>query len=110
MIVINTEKIDPLPVMSGETRYPERLEEKIAEIIPKTAVLDATSIAEECGSPRAANIVLVGLVGRALGMPREFLAEAVQFLVPEKAIEINLKALTEGWNYLDNLPIKITRE
>lgn len=107
LIVINTDKIDPLPVMSGEVRYPERLEEKIAEVVAKTVALDATGMAEECGNSKAANILLVGMVGRALGMPKDSLAEAIKGLVPPKAVDVNLKALTQGWNHLDKLSIKI---
>jgi len=108
IMVVNTDKIDPLPVMSGETHYPDKLEVKIAELVPKTVVLDATAIAERCGNAKTANIVLVGLVGRALGMPRESLLEAVRGLVPARAIEVNLRALQHGWDHLDQVPVKIS--
>lgn len=110
LMVINTDKIDPLPVMSGEVRYPEKLEEKIAGVVPKTVTLDATGIAEKCGTSKAANIVLVGLVGRTLGMPLDSLVEAIRGLVPEKAIDINIRALNEGWNYMDKASIDIGME
>ena len=107
LMVINTDKIDPLPVMSGEVRYPERLEKKIAAVVPKTVTLDATGIAEGCGTSKAANIVLVGLVGRTLGMPLDSLTEAIRGLVPEKAVDTNIKALHEGWNYMEQVSINI---
>jgi indolepyruvate ferredoxin oxidoreductase beta subunit len=110
LIIINTDKIDPLPVMSGEVRYPERLEEKIAAVVPKTVALDATGMAEKCGTSKAANIVMVGLVGRTLGMPLDSLTEAIKGLVPQKAIDINVQALNEGWNYMDKVSIKIGTE
>lgn len=110
LMVINTDKIDPLPVMSGEVRYPEKLEEKIAGVVPKTVTLDATGIAEKCGTSKAANIVLVGLVGKTLGMPLDSLVEAIRGLVPEKAIDINIRALNEGWNYMDKVSIDIGME
>lgn len=110
LMIINTDKIDPLPVMSGEVRYPERLEEKIAAVVPNTVTLDATGIAEKCGTSKAANIVLVGMVGRILGMPFDSLAEAIKGLVPEKAIDINIKALNEGWNYMDSISINFGME
>lgn len=110
LMVINTDKIDPLPVMSGEVRYPDKLEEKIAGVVPKTVTLDATGIAEKCGTSKAANIVLVGLVGKTLGMPLDSLVEAIRGLVPEKAIDINIRALNEGWNYMDKVSIDIGME
>ncbi len=110
LMVINTDRIDPLPVMSGEVGYPERLEEKIAQVVPKTITLDATGIAAGCGTSRAANIVLVGLVGRALGFPLDLLEEAVRALVPKKVVDINIKALNAGWNYMDNNLISMVRD
>ena len=110
LMVINTDRIDPLPVMSGEVAYPEKLEEKIARVVPKTISLDATGIAAGCGTSRAANIVLVGLVGRALGFPLDALEEAVRGLVPQKVVDINIKALNAGWNYVDNDLISMVRD
>ncbi|NLB17282.1 MAG: indolepyruvate oxidoreductase subunit beta [Syntrophomonadaceae bacterium] len=101
-IIINTESIDPLPVMSGAAVYPESLEEKIAAVVPNTVVLDASGIAEGCGTIIAANIVMVGRVVKALQMSKDSLAEAIKTLVPSKAIDINLRALDAGWNLMDN--------
>ena len=86
------------------------MEEKIAGVVPKTITLDATGIAEKCGTSKAANIVLVGLVGKTLGMPLDSLVEAIRGLVPEKAIDVNIRALNEGWNYMDKVSIDIGME
>lgn len=96
MVIINDQQIDPLPVMSGEARYPEKLEAKIVSLIPGTVVLDATRMANECGDVRATNMVLVGLLGRALNLPDESLESALVGLVPKKAIAVNQKALLQG--------------
>ncbi|NLV17427.1 MAG: indolepyruvate oxidoreductase subunit beta [Syntrophomonadaceae bacterium] len=101
LIVINTESIDPLPVMSGADVYPENLEQKIAAVVPNTVIMDASGIAEECGNIKAANIVMVGRVGKALQMSKDSLAQAIKTLVPSKAIDINLRALDAGWDFMD---------
>ncbi len=107
LMLINNERIDPAPVMSGESKYPESIEEKIAAVVPKTVVIDATDIAVDCGTAKAANMVLVGLMSRALDLPKDAVAQAVKDMVPAKAVEINLAAMDKGWNYLDKTPISI---
>ncbi|MGE5398525.1 MAG: indolepyruvate oxidoreductase subunit beta [Chitinophagales bacterium] len=107
LIVINNERIDPLPVMNGESQYPDNLEKAIADVVPRTVVLDATDMARECGNDRAANIVMVGLMGKAIGIPDASLDQAIRKLVPQKVMDINLKAAESGRNYLDNSGISL---
>jgi indolepyruvate ferredoxin oxidoreductase beta subunit len=107
LMVINNETIDPLPVMSGESKYPQQLEEKIAAKVPRTVVVDASGIAKDCGNIKAANVVLIGIAGRVLNLPEDALVRAIQKMVPERAIEINLRALAEGRNYLDKTAVNI---
>lgn len=100
IMIINNDRIDPGPVMSGEMKYPEKLEEKIARLVQKTYVINATELAGECGSVRAANVVLVGLLGELLHIDPEVMESAVKEVVPEKALEVNLKALQAGQNFM----------
>ena len=99
IIIVNNDRIDPGPVMSGEMKYPEKLEEKIARLVPRTYVINATELAGECGSVRAANVVLVGLLGALLHIDPEVMESAVKEVVPEKALDVNLKALQAGQNF-----------
>ncbi|MGE5404201.1 MAG: indolepyruvate oxidoreductase subunit beta [Candidatus Saccharibacteria bacterium] len=98
-IIINDDRIDPAPVMSGDAKYPEKLEEKIASVVPRTIVIDATSVAKKCGNVKAANTVLVGVMGREVGIPDEALEEAINKVVPAKAREVNQKALAAGRDF-----------
>lgn len=96
MVLINNERVNPLPVLSGKASYPDNIHEKIAQTIKRTQVLNATEIAEECGNVRAANVVLVGLLSAAIGLPTEEVEKAIEEIVPAKALEVNLKAFREG--------------
>jgi len=40
-------------------------------------------------------------VGKALQMSKDSLAQAIKTLVPSKAIDINLRALDAGWDFMD---------
>ena len=71
MVIINDDRVDPLPVMSGKVKYPDDIDQRIAQMVEKTMVVDASSIAVECGNVRAANVVMVGLLAGAMGFPEE---------------------------------------
>lgn len=95
-IITNTQKIAPMPVIMGAQEYPEELIEKIrAKGVDITAV-DALSLAEEAGSSRAVNVVLMGLISKTAGFPEEVWAKALEECVPAKALEINKKAFALG--------------
>ena len=96
MVIINNERVNPLPVMSGKEKYPDQIHEKIAGLLPKTAIIDATAIATRCGNVRAANVVLVGILTAAVGIPADEVEKAISTIVPAKALEVNLSAFREG--------------
>lgn len=96
MVIINNERVNPLPVMSGKAKYPDDIHNKIAALLPKTSIVDATDIADRCGNTKAANVVLVGMLSQAIGLPAEEVEKAIRAIVPAKALDINLNAFNEG--------------
>ena len=58
-IVVNTQEIDPMPVITGATRYPADLVEKMEAAGAKVDAMDCLSLAEQAGSSKAVNIVLM---------------------------------------------------
>lgn len=96
MVIINNERVDPLPVMSGKLKYPDDIHEKVAASIKNTSLIDASRIAVECGNVRAANVVLVGMLSEAIGLPEEEVEKAIRAIVPAKALDVNLKAYQAG--------------
>jgi indolepyruvate ferredoxin oxidoreductase beta subunit len=100
MVIINDERVDPLPVMSGRVKYPLDIVEKIKGMVPNTRLINATEIAEECGNARAANVVLVGVLAAVAGLPVQETQDAIRALVPARAIDINLKAFEKGMSVI----------
>ncbi|MEN6349847.1 MAG: indolepyruvate oxidoreductase subunit beta [Syntrophomonas sp.] len=96
MVIVNDDRVDPLPVLSGKAKYPENIVDRIKEMVSNTTLIDATSIAKACGDVRAANVVLVGILCSAIGLPEEEVIKAIRQLVPPKALDINLAAFNEG--------------
>lgn len=100
MVIINNDRVDPLPVMSGKVKYPEDIVDRIQAVVPNTTVVEATQIARECGNARAANVVLVGVLSAAMDLPDAEVQKAITSFVPAKALEINLKAYAQGRQWL----------
>jgi indolepyruvate ferredoxin oxidoreductase beta subunit len=95
-IVTNTQRIEPMPVITGAAAYPENL---IAKLEEKGAVVDAMdclTLAEEAGSSKAVNIVLMGRLSKYFDIPAEKWQQAIEALVPEKFRDVNLKAFELG--------------
>ena len=95
-IVTNTQKIDPMPVITGAASYPENLIEKMRSKGAVVDAMDCLTLAEEAGSVKAVNIVLMGRLSRYFEIPREKWQQAIEALVPEKLRQVNLRAFDLG--------------
>ena len=96
VIVANTQQINPMPVITGAAEYPAELENKIRAAGVKLITADALSLAREAGSEKAVNVALLGMTATALGLDAEKMRKALQACVPEKFLELNLRALALG--------------
>ncbi len=96
VIITNTQEINPMPVVTGAAEYPEDLVAKMKAAGAKVIAADALAIAREAGSEKAVNVALIGMAAHALGIDDETLREAVRISVPEKFLELNLKAFDLG--------------
>ncbi len=95
-IITSTQKIDPMPVITGNAKYPEDIVEKIKSIGIETDALDCLSLASEAGSVKAANIVLMGRLSNYFDLPEEAWLKALEAVVPPKFLELNKKAFELG--------------
>lgn len=95
-IVVNTQEINPMPVITGAAVYPENLVEKMEALGIQVDAMDCLSLAEQAGSAKAVNIVLMGRLSRYFEIPEEAWIEAIKACVPAKFVELNLKAFQLG--------------
>jgi len=95
-IITNTQQIDPMPVITGAAAYPEDLAAKMAAAGAKVDAFDALSLAEEAGSSKAVNIVLMGRLSGYFPFPKEAWAKAIDETVPERFLEMNRRAFELG--------------
>ena len=95
-IVVNTQQIDPMPVITGAASYPENLIEKIQEKGIAVDAMDCLSLAEQAGSSKAVNLVLMGRLSRYFDIPEEKWLAAIEQCVPAKFVEMNKRAFVLG--------------
>ncbi len=94
---INTQEILPMPVITGAQQYPADIEKRLGELVPKAVFVDALSLAEQAGSPKALNVVLLGVLAKHMDIDKQAFLDAIQKTVPTKTLEVNLAAFEKGY-------------
>lgn len=91
-LVLNTQRINPMPVITGAAEYPENITEKLKKTGADITAVDALKIAEEAGSAKAVNVALLGVLSGSTEFVEDVWMKAIEKCVPEKALDINKKA------------------
>lgn len=96
-MIVNDRAMSPMPVIIGAAEYPEGI---IDELKSKADVvsLDALELAQKAGSIKAVNVVLIGVLAKSTDIPYEAWIEAIKTTVPERFLDINLKAFELGYS------------
>ncbi len=97
-LITNTQKMDPMPVITGTMEYPQDIIEKIREKGVNLDTVDALDFAVKAGSQKAVNVVLMGAMAAKLNLPKEAWVKALEQTVPQKFIEMNKTAFELGFN------------
>lgn len=95
-LISNNQQIDPMPVITGAAEYPQDLEKKMQDCGCNVTVIDALELANQAGSAKAVNVVLIGAVSNLLGFEEKLWLEALERQVPPKFLELNRKAFQLG--------------
>ena len=96
-IIANTQQMNPMPVITGAMEYPKDIEKKLSERIDLQAV-DALAAAKEAGNLKAVNVVLIGLLAKSTDTDKQIWLDTIKETVPEKLLDVNLKAFEIGYN------------
>lgn len=97
-LVVNTQQIDPMPVITGAAKYPEAVIEKLKEKTDGVIAIDALKLANEAGNGKSVNVALIGVLAKNSEIAKEKWIEAINSTVPPKFLEANLKAFELGYN------------
>lgn len=96
-LIVNTQEIDPMPVIMGKAKYPENILDKLMKNVKSVIPLNALDIANECGNSKAVNVVLIGLLASISEIPKEKWIDSIKEVVPAKILDVNLKAFNAGY-------------
>ncbi|WP_026485814.1 indolepyruvate oxidoreductase subunit beta [Caldanaerobius polysaccharolyticus] len=97
MAIVNTQKILPAPVVLGFARYPDNIFHSFKERGINCIQVDALSLAQKCGSAKAVNTVLIGVLAKRSQVPKSVWLEALKNCVPPKTVDLNVKAFNMGY-------------
>ena len=61
--------------------------------------MDCLALAKEAGSVKAVNVVLIGRLSHYFDIPEEEWIKVIKDTVPEKFVEMNIKAFELGRNF-----------
>lgn len=95
-IITNTQQVNPMPVITGAAQYPQGLEGKLRDAGIDLDAMDALALAEEAGSSKAVNIVLLGRLSKWFDFTEAEWMTAIEQSVPPKFLEMNQKAFALG--------------
>ena len=104
VILMNLDPVLPSMVAAGFEEYPEisSLVDSVKGVNPNVVTIEATKLAIEAGKAVAANAVMIGAVAAMKGFPigKDILLEALREQVPEKFLELNIKAFEMGYSHI----------
>ncbi len=96
-IIVNTQEIDPMPVITGAAAYPSDVLDTLKASGFDVDDFDALAPALEAGSAKAVNIVLMGHFAACTEIPKENWLKALEKVINPKFLEMNRKAFDLGY-------------
>jgi indolepyruvate ferredoxin oxidoreductase beta subunit len=96
VIIVNDQRIDPMPVVTGVAKYPDGIIEKLSKKYRVVSV-DAMDEAIKMGNSRVFNVIILGIAAKNMDFPKEQWIEVIKKTVPPKTIDINVAAFEKGY-------------
>jgi len=96
-IVTNTQQMKPMPVIAGLAKYPEDLVGKMRAKGITVDAMDCLALAEQAGSSKAVNMVLMGRLSHYFpNIPAQAWQASLEANVPPKVLDLNKVAFALG--------------
>ncbi|MDR0433915.1 MAG: indolepyruvate oxidoreductase subunit beta [Gracilibacteraceae bacterium] len=95
-MLVNDQRVDPMPVLTGAAVYPENAAALLAAAGAAVTFCDGIDLARRAGSAKAVNLVLLGLLSRHLEFSPAEWEQAIRQAGPEKYLAANLAAFRLG--------------
>jgi indolepyruvate ferredoxin oxidoreductase beta subunit len=95
-ILLNTQRILPMPVISGKQPYPEYIAATLGGYGVKVIEADALCLAQKAGNAKAVNTVMLGMLSNIMGIDDLLWMNALKECIPERFLDVNVKAFKQG--------------
>jgi indolepyruvate ferredoxin oxidoreductase beta subunit len=96
LLIYNAMQINPSPVAAGLATYPPEIDAQIKAAWSNVRPVDANGLAQQAGTIKAANVVMLGAVSGALPFKPETWEAVIRRVVPPKTVDVNLEAFRLG--------------
>ena len=96
-MIVNTQQIMPLPVITGAAQYPGDIVAKLKQGVSTVVAINALPLAKEAGNERAVNTILLGALAARLPWEKQVWLNALNTCVPARFMEANLAAFELGY-------------
>ncbi len=96
VLIVNDQRIDPMTVVTGAAEYPENIIERLGETY-RVVSFHAMDEALKLGNPKVFNTVILGVTAKNMEFDKEVWVRVIESTVPQKTVEMNLKAFDAGY-------------
>ncbi len=100
-VIVNTQELEPLPVLTGQVEYPDKVLEEIESKVGKIIAADALSIEPVSRNSRMVNTFLLGILAHNMPYDKNNWLKVMEDQIKAKLVDINKQAFEAGWQYAD---------
>lgn len=97
VIIVNDQRMDPMPVVMGAAEYPEGIIEELSSKY-KVISVDAMSKARELGNTKTFNVIILGVAAKHMDFTIEEWNSVIEKVVKPQFVDINKKAFACGYD------------
>ncbi len=96
VLIVNDQRIDPMPVVMGAAHYPENIIEDLQKK-HKVIAIDAMSEAKKLGNPKVFNVIVLGVAAKHMDFGEDEWMKVIESTVKPQFVDINKKAFSIGY-------------
>lgn len=97
VIILNDQRIDPMPVVIGAAKYPSDIIENLS-VNHRIYKINAIDEAKKLGNSKVFNVIVLGMAATHMDFSKEEWLSVIEKTVPPKTVEINKMAFEVGYN------------
>ncbi len=98
-VIVNTQELEPLPVLTGQTEYSTGILEEIESKAARLIAADALSIDPVSKNARMVNTFLLGILAQTMDFDKKKWLDVIEQTIKAKLVDINKQAFEAGWQF-----------